>query len=107
MLPKKNPTAHSKGLSRDTAKAWATTLPLSITYARVGVRWNEISAIQTDAAVTSAVTSGMPGSGVFNKYGELVGMLYSTSTKNNVNARILLTDEIAEIMPKLKAGRKE
>ena len=95
--------AHSKGLSRDTAKAWATTLPLSITYARVGVRWNEISAIQTDAAVTS----GMSGSGVFNKYGELVGMLYSTSTKNNVNARILLTDEIAEIMPKLKAGRKE
>ena len=103
MLPKKNPTAHSKGLSRDTAKAWATTLPLSITYARVGVRWNEISAIQTDAAVTS----GMSGSGVFNKYEELVGMLYSTSTKNNVNVRILLTDEIAEIMPKLKAGRKE
>jgi len=26
MLPKKNPTAHSKGLSSDTAKASATTL---------------------------------------------------------------------------------
>ena len=26
VLPKKNPTAHSNGLSRDTTKAWATTL---------------------------------------------------------------------------------
>ena len=27
MLPKKNPTAHSSGLSSDTAKASATTFP--------------------------------------------------------------------------------
>ena len=30
-FPKKNPTAHSKGLSSDTANPWATTLPLSNT----------------------------------------------------------------------------
>ena len=28
-FPKKNPTAHSKGLSKTTARLWATTLPLS------------------------------------------------------------------------------
>jgi len=82
------------------------TTPI-ITYGRVGVRWNiipdDISAIQTDAAVTP----GMSGGGVFNKYGELVGMLYSITTKDNVNARILLTDEISEIVPKLKTGQKQ
>ena len=82
------------------------TTPI-ITYGRVGVRWNiipdDISAIQTDAAVTP----GMSGGGVFNKYGELVGMLYSSTTKDNVNARILLTDEISEIVPKLKTGQKQ
>ena len=71
------------------------------------MRWNiipdDIAAIQTDAAVTS----GMSGGGVFNKYGELVGMLYSTTTRDNVNARILLTKEIAEIIPKLKTGQKQ
>ena len=81
------------------------TTPI-ITYGRVGGRWNiipdDISAIQTDAAVTP----GMSGGGVFNKYGELVGMLYSSTTKDNVNARILLTDEISEIVPKLKTGQK-
>ena len=82
------------------------TTPI-ITYGRVGVRWNiipdDISAIQTDAAVTP----GMSGGGVFNKYWELVGMLYSSTTKDNVNARILLTDEISEIVPKLKTGQKQ
>ena len=36
MLPKKNPTAHPKGLSNDTAKAWATTLPESSTQEPTG-----------------------------------------------------------------------
>mgnify|MGYP000058881035 FL=1 len=93
-----------------TVKGYETsisdTTPI-ITYGRVGVRWNiipdDISAIQTDAAVTP----GMSGGGVFNKYGELVGMLYSSTTKDNVNARILLTDEISEIVPKLKTGQKQ
>ena len=93
-----------------TVKGYETsisdTTPI-ITDGRVGVRWNiipdDISAIQTDAAVTP----GMSGGGVFNKYGELVGMLYSSTTKDNVNARILLTDEISEIVPKLKTGQKQ
>ena len=82
------------------------TTPI-VTYGRVGVRWNiipeEIAAAQTDAAITS----GMSGGGVFNKYGELAGMLYSSTTRDNVNARFLLTEEIAEILPKLKTGQKQ
>jgi len=35
-LPKKNPTAHSKGLSSDTARASATTLPVSSTQEPIG-----------------------------------------------------------------------
>ena len=49
------------------------TTPI-ITYGRVGVRWNiipdDISAIQTDAAVTP----GMSGGGVFNKVECLTNM---------------------------------
>jgi hypothetical protein len=82
------------------------TTPM-ITYGRVGVKWNiipdDISVIQTDAAATLE----MVGGGAFNKYGELVGMLYSSSTSNNVNFRIWGTAEIAEIMPLLKAGQKQ
>ena len=82
------------------------TTPI-VTYGRVGVRWNiipeDISAAQTDAAITS----GMSGGGVFNKYGELAGMLYSSTTRDDVNARFLLTEEIAEILPKLKTGQKQ
>jgi len=36
VFPKKNPTAHPKGLSSDTAKAWATTFPLSNTQEPTG-----------------------------------------------------------------------
>jgi len=36
VFPKKNPTAQSNGLSIDTAKAWATTLPESNTQEPTG-----------------------------------------------------------------------
>ena len=102
---------HSVGIGDEIAiigyeTSISDTTPM-ITYGRVGVRWNivpgDISAGQTDAAVTS----GMSGGGVFNKYGELVGMLYSSTTRDNVNARFLTTEEIAEIVPKLKTGQKQ
>ncbi|MCL0053408.1 trypsin-like peptidase domain-containing protein [Dehalococcoidia bacterium] len=102
---------HSVGIGDEIAimgyeTSISDTTPM-ITYGRVGVRWNivpgDISAVQTDAAVTS----GMSGGGVFNKYGELVGMLYSSTTIDNMNARFLATEEIAEIIPELKTGQKE
>ena len=36
VFPKNNPTAHSSGLSSDSAKAWATTFPASSTQAPTG-----------------------------------------------------------------------
>lgn len=81
------------------------TTPIA-TFGRVGVRWSivpgDISKLQIDAPVTG----GMSGGGVFNRRGELVGILLSRSIDFAGNVRALDYTEIDEVLADLRSGVK-
>lgn len=81
------------------------TAPIA-TFGRIGVLWSivpgEISMIQIDAAATN----GMSGGGVFNSYGELVGILVTASSTFDGNVRAVASSEIREIIGDLRSGVK-
>jgi serine protease Do len=83
------------------------TTPI-VTFGRIGVRWNvvpgDISTIQIDASATN----GMSGGGVFNNFGELIGITITKSPDSfDGNVRAIEYTEVQEILPGLRSGVKE
>lgn len=80
------------------------TTPVA-TFGRLGVLWNvipgEISVGQMDAAATH----GMSGGAVFNKTGELIGIVQSGGNFGG-DFRFLTTSEIQEVLADLRRGVK-
>jgi S1-C subfamily serine protease len=85
------------GISRTTPVA---------TFGRIGVVWSIFPGDIRIGQIDAAATSGMSGGGVFNRYGEFLGILVSKSTSFEGAVRYLSFLEINEIIEDLRAGVK-
>ena len=81
------------------------TTPIS-TFGRIGVIWSIVPGDIRQLQIDAAATPGMSGGGVFNSYGELVGILLSRSTSFDGNVRALSSSEIREVIADLRSGVK-
>ena len=77
-----------------------------ITFGRIGGLWNVVPGNYSIGQVDAAATNGMSGGGVFNKYGEFVGMLI-TSSNFDGNIRYVRFEEIREVLNELRSGKKQ
>ena len=77
-----------------------------ITYGRIGALWNVVPGNYAIGQVDAAATNGMSGGGVFNKYGEFLGMLI-TSSNFDGNIRYVRFEEIREVLGELRSGKKQ
>ena len=73
------------------------------TFGRIGALWNVTPGDYAVGQVDAAATNGMSGGGVFNKYGEFLGVLVSSSNFDG-NIRYVRFEEINEAMDDLRAG---
>ena len=76
-----------------------------VTFGWIGALWNirpgDIGIGQVDAAATN----GMSGGGVFNKFGEFLGVLVTSSAFDG-NIRYVRFEEIKEVIEGLRTGSK-
>ena len=80
------------------------TSPL-VTFGRIGALWNIRPGNYAIGQVDAAATNGMSGGGVFNKFGEFLGILVTASTFDG-NIRYVRFEEIKEVIDGLRAGSK-
>ena len=77
-----------------------------ITFGRIGGLWNVLPGNYAIGQIDAAATNGMSGGGVFNKYGEFIGMLI-TSSNFDGNIRYVRFEEIREVLKDLRSGKKQ
>ena len=77
-----------------------------VTFGRIGALWNIKPGDYAIGQVDAAATNGMSGGGVFNKYGEFLGVVVTSSTFDG-NVRYVRFAEIKEVIDDLRAGRKQ
>ena len=77
-----------------------------VTFGRIGALWNIKPGDYAIGQVDAAATNGMSGGGVFNKYGEFLGVVVTSSSFDG-NVRYVRFDEIKEVIDDLRAGRKQ
>jgi S1-C subfamily serine protease len=83
----------------------STTTPV-VTFGRIGAIWSIQPGNYEVGQVDAAATNGMSGGGVFNKFGEYLGVLVSSSTFDG-NIRYVRFEEIKEVLDDLRAGSKQ
>ena len=83
----------------------STTTPV-VTFGRIGAIWNIQPGNYEVGQVDAAATNGMSGGGVFNKFGEYLGVLVSSSSFDG-NIRYVRFEEIKEVLDDLRAGSKQ
>ena len=76
-----------------------------VTFGRIGALWNIVPGNYAIGQVDAAATNGMSGGGVFNKFGELLGIVVTSSSFDG-NIRYLRFEEIQEVIGDLRAGSK-
>lgn len=77
-----------------------------VTFGRIGALWNIRPGDYAIGQVDAAATNGMSVGGVFNKYGEFLGVLV-TSSQFDGNIRYVRFEEIKEVIDDLRAGSKQ
>ena len=77
-----------------------------ITFGRIGGLWNVVPGNYAIGQVDAAATNGMSGGGVFNKYGDFIGMLI-TSSNFDGNIRYVRFEEIREVLKELRNGTRQ
>ena len=82
------------------------TTPVA-TFGRIGVLWRIVPGDITMGQIDAAATGGMSGGGVFNNFGELIGILIGGDPLFDGNNRYLSSTEIAEVLDDLRAGLKQ
>jgi len=82
----------------------STTSPV-VTFGRIGSLWDIVPGNLSLGQVDAAATNGMSGGGVFNKYGEYLGSIV-TSSNFDGNIRYTRFNEIKEVIEALRAGSK-
>ena len=83
----------------------STTTPL-VTFGRIGALWDIRPGDYSLGQVDAAATNGMSGGAVFNKFGEFLGVLVSSSSFDG-NVRYVRFEEIKEVIDELRAGSKK
>ena len=83
----------------------STTTPL-VTFGRIGALWDIRPGDYSLGQVDAAATNGMSGGAVFNKFGEFLGVLVTSSSFNG-NVRYVRFEEIKEVIEELRAGSKK
>ena len=77
-----------------------------VTFGRIGGLWNLVPGNYAIGQVDAAATNGMSGGGVFNKYGEFLGVLIASSNFGG-NIRYVRFEEIREVLNELRSGKKQ
>ncbi len=77
-----------------------------VTFGRIGALWDIRPGDFAIGQVDAAATNGMSGGGVFNKYGEFLGVLITSSAFGG-NVRYVRFEEIEEVLEELRAGSKK
>ena len=83
----------------------STTTPL-VTFGRIGALWDIRPGDYSLGQVDAAATNGMSGGAVFNKFGEFLGVLVTSSSFDG-NVRYVRFEEIKEVIDELRAGSKK
>jgi S1-C subfamily serine protease len=83
----------------------STTTPV-VTFGRIGAMWSIRPGNYAVGQVDAAATNGMSGGGVFNKFGEYLGVLVTSSSFDG-NIRYVRFEEIKEVLDDLSAGSKQ
>ena len=76
-----------------------------VTFGRIGAIWNILPGEYAMGQVDAAATNGMSGGGVFNKFGEYLGVLVTSSSFGG-NIRFVRFEEVKEVLEDLRAGVK-
>ena len=74
-----------------------------VTFGRIGALWDIRPGDFAIGQVDAAATNGMSGGGVFNKFGEFLGVLVTSSAFDG-NVRYVRFEEIKEVLEELRAG---
>ncbi len=82
----------------------STNTPL-VTFGRIGALWDIRPGDYSLGQVDAAATNGMSGGAVFNKFGEFLGVLVTSSSFDG-NVRYARFEEIKEVIEELRAGSK-
>lgn len=82
----------------------STNTPV-VTFGRIGAMWSIRPGDYAVGQVDAAATNGMSGGGVFNKFGEYLGVLITSSSFDG-NIRYVRFEEVKEILEDLRAGVK-
>ena len=77
-----------------------------VTFGRIGALWNIRPGDYAIGQVDAAATNGMSGGGVFNKFGEFLGVLVTSSAFDG-NIRYVRFEEIKEVLEDLRGGSKK
>ena len=80
----------------------STSTPV-VTFGRIGAMWIIRPGDYAVGQVDAAATNGMSGGGVFNKFGEYLGVLITSSSFDG-NIRYVRFEEVKEILDDLRAG---
>ena len=83
----------------------STNTPL-VTFGRIGALWDIQPGDYSLGQVDAAATNGMSGGAVFNKFGEVLGVLVTSSAFDG-NVRYVRFEEIKEVLEELRAGSKK
>ena len=79
------------------------TTPIA-TFGRIGVVWNIVPGDRNTGQTDAAVTGGMSGGAVFNRWGDLIGIILSTDPSFAGNVRFLTVSEVDEVIGDLRSG---
>ena len=82
----------------------STNTPM-VTFGRIGALWDIRPGDYSLGQVDAAATNGMSGGAVFNKFGEFLGVLVTSSSFDG-NVRYVRFEEIKEVIEELRAGSK-
>ena len=79
------------------------TTPIT-TFGRIGVVWNVVPGDYIVGQTDAPVTVGMSGGAVFNRQGDLIGIILSRDISFAGNVRFLTVAEIGEVISELRDG---
>ena len=79
------------------------TTPMA-TFGRIGVIWNVVPGDYNTGQTDAAVTGGMSGGAVFNRWGDLIGIILSRDPSFAGNVRFRMVAEVDEVIGDLRSG---
>ena len=79
------------------------TTPIA-TFGRIGVIWNVVPGDYRTGQTDAAATGGMSGGAVFNRWGDLIGIILSRDPSFAGNVRFRMVSEVDEVIGDLRSG---